>query len=271
MESKSLPTAVSAPEGIDSRDFVIISVPKMGKGTILGALTQDNDDALVFDLERGGYEYIPARKISIYGEGDGLEQAYYNYIEYRDMLLKEKGRYKILIIDTTSELDRLSELGGTLYYMYNLTMGKNFNRDPKTREAYSISDPNFKMVTTLPDGAGYAHTRKWFMDQVEIFAQIAPYRIYAAHITDKYIKDNQKEEVIGAEIALTGQLKRIFASRVTSLAKLVAEDNKRYLNFEVANDSVLAGSRNPRLKGKILISEEVDGEIKTYWENIYKK
>jgi hypothetical protein len=107
------------------------------------------------------------------------------------------------------------------------------------------------------------------MDQIEIFAQISPYRIYAAHITDKYIKDNQKEEVIGNEIALTGQLKRIFASRVTAMAKIIADGTKRYLTFEVLNDSVISGSRSPKLKGKILISDEVEGKIITHWSNVF--
>jgi hypothetical protein len=35
-----------------------------------------------------------------------------------------------------------------------MTIGKNFNRDKKTGEPYQISDPNFKMVTSLPEGAG---------------------------------------------------------------------------------------------------------------------
>lgn len=87
---------------------------------------------------------------------------------------------------------------------------------------------------------------------------------------DKLIRENQKEEVAGSEIALTGKLKTIFAAKVTALAKLTAEDNKRYLSFDVANNGIIAGSRNPKLQGKILISErDKDGKIKTFWENIY--
>ena len=107
-------------------------------------------------------------------------------------------------------------------------------------------------------------------DQIKIFRQISPFRIYAAHIVDKYIKDAGKEEVIGAELALTGKLKRIFASRVTALGKIVAEDDKRYLNFEVQNDSILAGSRSSALQGKILISKKLEcGSVDVYWENIF--
>jgi len=51
----------------------------------------------------------------------------------------------------------------------------------------------------------------------------------------------------------------------------VVDDNDRYLNFNVQNDSIISGSRSPQLKGKILISKQnKNGEIETFWENIYK-
>lgn len=271
-EKTVLPDEICKVTNTNPRDLVIVSIPKMGKGTILGALTREKN-AVVLDLEKGGYDYIPARKISTYiNDQTTIWESFQNFIKFRNALLEQKGKYDFLIIDGLSDLDALSEIGGTLAYM-NSIIGKKFNRvgGVETGRKYEPYEPEFKSVLTLPEGAGYLHTRNWFMQQVEFFRQISPYRIYAAHITDKYIKDNGKETVNGVEIALTGQLKRIFASRVTSLAKLVAEDNKRYLNFEVLNDSIVAGSRAPQLKGKILISEQSsEGETKTYWENIYK-
>ena len=260
------------------RDMVIVSIPKMGKGSILGDFTTSHN-ALVFDLEKGGYEYIEARKISIYPSQDtSAFEAYQNYVKYRKMLLENKGKYEFLIIDGLSDLDMLSEIGGTLAYM-NSIIGQSFNRqlDPlgkpiKNGPKLEYGDPLWKSVLALPDGAGYQHTRKWFLDQIEIFRQISPYRIYAAHIVDKLIKEDGKEQVVGNEIALTGQLKRIFASKVTSLAKLVADGDERYLSFDVLNDSIVAGSRAPHLKGKILISKMgKDGKLTTYWDSIYKK
>jgi len=275
MEEKEkvvLPDEISEVTTTSPKDLVVVSIPKMGKGTILGALTRQAN-ALVLDLEKGGYDYIPARKMSTYtNDQTTIWESFQNFIKFRNALLEQKGKYDYLIIDGLSDLDALSEIGGTLAYM-NSIIGKKFNRvgGVETGRKYEQYEPEWKSVLTLPEGAGYLHTRNWFMQQVEFFRQIAPYRIYAAHITDKYIKDNGKETVNGVEIALTGQLKRIFASRVTSLAKLVAEDNKRYLNFEVLNDSIVAGSRAPQLKGRILISEQnPEGETITYWENIYK-
>lgn len=253
------------------RDLCIISIPKMGKGTILGDFTKYYN-ALVLGLEKGGYEYIPARKIETYVSQQTTEwEAFLNYIKYRKALLEKKGKYDYLLIDGLTDLDSLSVIGGTLRYMDTI-LGKAFNRVGGIKDGVKLEygDPNWKSVLTLPDGAGFQHTRAWFKEQIEFFKQIAPYRIYAAHVTDKTIKDNGKEEVIGSEIALTGQLKRIFAAGVTSLAKLTADEDERYLNFEVANDSIIAGSRAPQLSGKILISKkEKDGKITTYWDKIF--
>lgn len=267
-----LPDGITEVKSTNPRDLVIISIPKMGKGTILGDFTVKNN-ALVLDLEKGGYEFIPARKLSTYPsqECDRWE-AFQNYISYRKTLLENKGKYEYLIIDGLTDLDDLSEIGGTLAYM-NSIMGKKFNRKNSIPDGDKLSfgDPEWKSVLTLAEGAGYKHTRDWFLQQIEFFRQISPYRIYAAHVADKYIKDNGKDEVIGAEIALTGKLKTIFAAKVTSLAKLTSENGDRYLNFDVLNDSIIAGSRAPHLKGKILISKKNKEEIvETFWENIYK-
>lgn len=267
-----LPDEICKVTNTNPRDLVIVSIPKMGKGTILGALTTQRN-AIVLDLEKGGYDYIPARKLSTYENDQSTRwESFQNYIKFRNALLEQKGKYEYLLIDGLSDLDDLSDLGGTLAYM-NSIIGKKFNRvgGVETGRKYEPHEAEFKSVLTLPEGAGYYHTRMWFMQQIDFFRQISPYRIYAAHITDKYIKDNGKESVTGTEIALTGQLKRIFASRVTALAKLVADEEKRYLNFEVLNDSIVAGSRAPQLKGKILISEQKpNGETITHWDNIYK-
>lgn len=269
MEKITLPDEVSQVKKANPRDLVIIGQPKIGKGTILGDFTTKNN-ALVLDLEKGGYEYISARKMSTYtSQEDTKWESFQNYIKYRKLLLDNKGKYDYLIIDGLSDLDDLSDIGGTLSYMTTI-IGKKFNRDAAGKE-YKPTDPEFRSVLTLPEGAGYQHTRKWFLDQIEAFRQISPYRIYAAHVADKYVKDNGKEEVIGSEISLTGKLKTIFASKVTALAKLIADGNERYLNFDVSNDSIIAGSRAPHLKGRILISkQDKNGEVSTFWDSIYQ-
>lgn len=269
-----LPDEVTKSTGTSPRDLVLISQPKMGKSAIFGDFSVKYN-GLVFNLEKGGYEYIDARKIDIHKDETTSDvEAFYNYIGYRDNLLAEKGKYDMLIIDGLSDLDKMSEIGGTLMYM-DSTIGKNFNKKDKTdvrknAPRWNPGDAKFKSVLTLADGAGYWWTRKWFLAQIELFREISPYRMYAAHIVEKYIKDNSKEEVTSMEIALTGQLKRIFATKVTALGKLIAKDSQRFINFEVLNDSIIAGSRAPFLKNKILLSEkQTDDSIVTYWDNIF--
>jgi hypothetical protein len=261
------PVTISSP-----RDLVIVSIPKCGKSVILGHFTTKYN-AMVLDLEKGGFEYVPARKLSTYTSQDTTKwESFQNYINYRKLLLDNKGKYEYLIIDGLTDLDDLSEIGATLMYM-NSIIGKKFNRKGGVSdgEKLEFDDPDWKSVLSLPDGGGYLYLRRWFLQQIDLFRQISPYRIYAAHVVDKYIKEGGKEEVVGSEIALTGRLKTIFASKVTALAKLVADSNERYLNFDVINDSVIAGSRVPYLKGKILISKmEKDDKLETFWENIYK-
>jgi hypothetical protein len=265
-----LPDEVTKATGTDPRDLVLVGIPKIGKGTILGALTQTHN-AVALDLEKGGYEYIDARKITVYETDLSSDwDAFQAYIKWRNLLLEDPGKYKYLVIDGLSDLDMFSVIGGTLAYM-NSTVGKKFNRvrSIPNGEKISMDSPDWKEVISLPDGAGYKWTRDWFMKQIEIFRQISPYRVYAAHIVDKYIKDDGKEEVIGNEIALTGKLKRIFSSKVTALGKLVADGDKRFINFEVQNDSIIAGSRSSALQGRMLISEKVGDDVIVHWDNIF--
>jgi hypothetical protein len=270
-EELTLPDEITKAEITAPKDLVVISIPKMGKGSIFGDFTTKYN-ALILDLEKGGYDYISARKLSTYTTNSTTRfESFQNYIKYRKLLLENKGKYDFLLVDGLTDLDDLSDLGGTFAYM-NSVIGKKFNReggDPNGRK-FTPDDPEWKSVLTLPEGAGYQHTRNWFMQQIEFFKQISLYRLYAAHVADKYIKDNGREEVLGSEISLTGKLKTIFASRVTSLAKLTADGDERYLNFDVLNDSIIAGSRAPQLKGKMLISKRLkDDSIETYWDTIY--
>lgn len=266
-----LPEKILEVKEKNPTDLVIISVPKTGKSTILADLTKSGE-AILFNLEKHGTDYLEGLFLNIYPEATtSFEEAVEHYKGYRNTLMENKGKYKYLIIDSLSALNEISEVMGTYYYMHSVPQGKNFNRDPKTGQPYKYGDPFFKLVTTLPEGYGYMHTRKWFMDQINIFNEIAPYRIYTAHVKDKLIKNNQDEVVSGIEINLTGKLKNIMATKVSALCKLIADGEKRYLSFEVDNENIIAGSRVPHLTGQILISEKgKDGIIKTHWKNIYK-
>jgi hypothetical protein len=150
-----LPTEVTKPTGKAPRDLVIISQPKMGKGSIFGSFTESYN-GLILDLEKGGYDYIAARKLSTYVDQSTTRwESFQNYTAYRKMLLENKGKYDYLLIDGLSDLDDLSEIGGTLAYMNSIT-GKKFNRvgGVETGKKLAVDDPEFRSVITLPDGAG---------------------------------------------------------------------------------------------------------------------
>lgn len=150
-----LPDEITKATGSSPRDLVIVGIPKIGKGSILGALTRERN-AIILDLEKGGYEYITARKISTYdNELSNEYDSYKKYIEARTALLESKGKYDFLIIDGLSDLDSLSVIGGTIAYM-NSTIGKKFNRVGSIPGAAKIpyGHSDWKPVTSLPDGAG---------------------------------------------------------------------------------------------------------------------
>jgi len=132
------------------------------------------------------------------------------------------------------------------------------------------TDAEWKSVTTLGDGNGWRFPRMWFMDQIELLSSLVPYRIWVGHVKDKYIKqDGGADMISGHEINLTGKLKNMLTVRVSTLAKLVADEDKRYLSFEVDNDNLIGGSRVPHLTGKLLISEKTKTGYKTHWDKIY--
>src|SRR5688572_30463020 len=109
------------------RDLVVVSIPKMGKGSIFGPFTREFN-ALIWGLEKGGYEYIPARKMEVYPSQDTTRwEGYQNYVKQRKLLLTNKGKYDYLIIDGLSDLDDFSDIGGTFMYMDTI-IGKAFNR-----------------------------------------------------------------------------------------------------------------------------------------------
>ena len=277
-----LPTEITEEQEVDPHDLIIISTPKAGKTVITAELTkQIKPDALLFCVERGGTDYVSGVILNIWKDPKdpkrllNIEEAIENYKKYRDALLANRGKYKYLILDNMTDLYTLAEIMGTYYYMYAVPVGKSFNRDKKTHEEYPFNSPDFRLVTTLPDGNGYQYVYKWFTDQLALFAQIAPYRIYLAHVKDTLLKKkksgDKEEEVKGNEINLTGNLKNIVARQVATLCKLIVDEDKRYLSFEVDDSNVIAGSRVSRLTGKILISEKTkEGKIVTYWDHIFE-
>lgn len=258
-------------------DLVIAGIPKVGKSTIVSQLTLKGN-GIVFDLERGGYEYISARRVGIYNNNsDTLYDAYCSYINWRNALLREKNKYKFLIIDNISVLNDLAEIGGTYLYMDSV-QGSSYNRVGKIKNGKKLSpnDKEWESVAEFPNGYGYKHIREWFFNQIELFSTISPYRIYIAHVKDKALAITNDNEISVDEIMLTGKIKILFPSKVTAICRIVPVNkenvSERYLDFTVGENSIIAGSRHPDLNGQILISSynNETKKLETYWEKIYK-
>lgn len=257
---------------VDAKDLLIYAQPKAGKTTILASLTKQlKGKAVILNLEKGGTDYLEGYFLNCYKEqGDGYDEAFKNYKGFLDYLRTHVGEVDYLGIDNLSVLDEWADIAGTYYYMQT-TQGKKFNRDDKGK-LITHKDAEWKSVTTLGEGVGWRFPREWFMSQIQEIMNLVPYRIWIVHIKDKFIKDTVTQEtIIGSEMNLTGKIKNMLAARVSTICKLVSDKDKRYLSFENENDSLIAGSRAPHLTGRILISDKVDGEIVTYWENIYSK
>lgn len=254
----------------DPKDLIIYASPKAGKTTIIASLTNKlNGRAVILNLEKGGTDYLSGYFLNCYENlADGYDEAFKNYKSYLEYLKKNIGEVDYLAIDNLSVLDEWADIAGTYFYMQT-TQGKKFNRDEKG-VIITHKSPEWKSVTTLGEGTGWRFPREWFMSQVQEIMNLVPYRIWIVHIKDKFIKDTVTQEtIIGSEMNLTGKIKNMLAARVSTISKLIAEGDKRYLSFENDNDSLIAGSRAPHLTGRILISDKVGDVIETYWENVY--
>ncbi len=255
----------------DPVDIIIYSQPKLGKTTIVSALTRQlKGRAAVLNLEKGGTDYLEGYFLNCFqNTSDTYDEGFKRYKDYLKYLKENIGKVDYLIVDNLSVMDEWADIAGTYYYM-KTTAGKKFNRDAAGK-LITHKDTEWKSVTTLGDGVGWRFPREWFMGQIQEIMNLVPYRIWIVHIKDKFIKDmDSQETIVGSEMNLTGKIKNMLAARVSTIAKLVSDKDKRYLSFENLNDSTIAGSRAPHLTGRILISDKIDGEIVTYWENVYK-
>lgn len=266
-----LPTSLIKATEVAPKDLIVYSQPKMGKTTIMAELTKDlKGKGLIINLESGGTDYVDGYYVNCYEKPtDSFNDAILKYKTIIKELKENPGMYDYIIIDSLTVLDNWSDIAGTYKFM-NTPLGKNFNKDSRTGQVFSHNDPEWKSVTSIGDGNGWRWPRTWFMDQVEILSTLAPYRIWVGHVKDKFIKqDGGTDMISGQEINLTGKLKNMLTVRVSTLAKLVADGDKRYLSFEIDNDNLIGGSRVPHLTGKILISEKLETGYKTYWETVY--
>ena len=262
--------------------MIIYSEPKLGKSTIMADLTLKSQEIF------GGHAFVIStdvpngyRFLSYVGE-HCKNPSEFNKTITELIDLPQEQKPKCVIVDTITALDDWSEPLGTLRYM-NSPQGKKFNvvvddndnvlvgPDGKPLR-YSPRDPSFQSVHELPEGRGYAHSRKVMKEWFERLTAAFEHVILVAHVKDIYIGVYRGEGIQGSDLDLTGKVKRIYVSRADSIAMLVPEGDNRYLSFASKNKGSLhEGARTSYLSGKrILISEKKDDDtIITNWKNIF--
>jgi hypothetical protein len=234
-----LPTSKVKAERVNPKRIVIYSKPKTGKTTAYAGL----EDNLIIDLENGS-DFVNALKVKVSSLQELLDTG---------KAIKAAGNpYKFVTVDTVTALeDMIMPLAIKLYRQ--TPMGKNFDGDT---------------VTTLPNGAGYLYIRQAFFQVLDFIDTLAPTIILSGHIKDKVV-DDKGEMVMSANIDLTGKIKSLICANADAIGYMYRKGNKTILSFKT-NDDVTCGARPEHLRNEeIVITEMIDGELKTSWEKVF--
>jgi hypothetical protein len=234
-----LPTSKIKAERVNPKRIVIYSKPKTGKTTAYAGL----EDNLIIDLENGS-DFVDALKVKVNSLQELLDTG---------KAIKAAGNpYKFVTVDTVTALeDMIMPLAIKLYRQ--TPMGKNFDGDT---------------VTTLPNGAGYLYIRQAFFQVLDFIDTLAPTIILSGHIKDKVV-DDKGEMVMSANIDLTGKIKSLICANADAIGYMYRKGNKTILSFKT-NEEVTCGARPEHLRNEeIVITEMIDGELKTSWEKVF--
>jgi hypothetical protein len=234
-----LPTKTEKATRVNPKRLIIYSKPKIGKTTAFAGLKNN----LIIDLEDGsGFVDAMRYKVNNLSELIALGTK-----------IKEEGKpYDYVTIDTVTKLEEMVMPLAVKNYK-KTPMGKNFQSDS---------------VLTLPNGAGYLYVREAFFQILDFIDGLADHIILSGHIKDKSI-DDKGETVVSASIDLTGKIKSLICANADAIGFLYRKKNECILSFKT-NDETLCGARSGHLKNQeIVLSEDNDGKIKTYWDKIY--
>ena len=256
------PKDIIKPIITSPRSIFIYAPIKLGKTDICLSLTKMTDKALFLDLEDSCSifegRYISIKKLlSVWDKLKLLD-------ELLDDIIKNQ-QYDYIIVDSLTILEEWCESHATVKYMKS-TQGKKFNRleDEKTL----LPEKDWNSVLSIGEGYGYQHLRSSFNLYFEKIQKLAKHIILTGHVKDKLL-EKKGELVTTTDIDLTGKLKFIVTRKIDAVGLLTADENKRYLTFQVNDNSGGAGSRFNYLNDKILISEKNDDVLTTYWESIF--
>lgn len=243
--------------------LVIFSNPKTGKTSLLSKLPNN----LIIDTEDGA-DFTDSMRINVLKEANSQNT---NPVAILTMIAqkireanKEKGDfvYDYISIDTLTGLERYARKYATILYKKSL-VGKNFEGDD--------------VVTQLKEGAGYEWLRRAFTEILMPFRGLArKCLILTGHTTLKSSVNKKAEDIQVRDLMLTGKIKTDVLQSVDATGYLMrdAEDpNKVVIIFRNSEKDLATGARPEHLiNAEFVISERIPetGEIKTYWEKIFK-
>lgn len=246
-EVVTIPLGIIESEVKSPKELIIFSKPKVGKTTILAQLP----GCLLLDLEDGS-DYVSAMKYKV------------NSVKEMEAFAKavhDAGYpYKAIAIDTATGLEEIATQYAEVLYMRS-PMGKNWLAVDGGKSKYGS-------ILNLPDGAGYKWLRDGFEILLKLIRKLAPRVIMSAHVKDIML-DKEGSEFTSADLDLTGKLKRIAASNSDAIGYLYRKGKQTILSFKTS-DKVACGARPAHLQGQeIVIAEEIDGKVVTYWDRVY--
>jgi Cdc6-like AAA superfamily ATPase len=236
------------------KKLVMFSKPKVGKTSLLAELS----DSLIIDLENGT-NYVDAVTVKC-NSVDEIKALCTEIYQHK----KKEGKfpYKTLIVDTITKLEDLCiDLAEKMYS--EVPMGQSWFTSTTGGKA------KYKVITNLPDGAGYKWLREAFGYVISMLEKCADRLILVGHLKDKFIEKNGTE-ISAKELDLTGKLKSITAASADAIGLLYrGEDNKNMLTF-VTTDEVICGARPEHLRNQeFVVSELIDNKLITHWDKIY--
>ena len=269
MAEFSIPTAPIKPTRFQPKSILIYGAPKCGKTAICSKLSLQ-PNSLVLSTDFDGYSSVEA----VYEDVSNVVK----FEKYLQFLESQKVLFDYLIVDNITRLDEFSEIKGTYDYMAtnagkSLNLIKDDNGIP-TGHKYTHLDKGWTTILDDQGQYGYRYTRNAMTNWFNRLYNISKHLVLVAHIKETKIATKQGELIDTATIDLTGKLKTTFASLVDGIAQIKMDGSKRYLGFETKDltdtTSIISGCRYSYLAGeKILISDFVDNEVVTYWENIF--
>lgn len=238
-----LPTAPVKATRSSPKWLILYSLPKVGKTDQLSQLP----GCLIADLE-GGAEGYDCLRVSINSVAD-LDELVAT-IRKEGIRRYDEGLrgddlfpYRFIAIDTTDELEVMTEKSATVKY-----------KKSKLNSKGKFEENGYTSVNEMADGHGYRYSREEFLEKVDAVASVCPHLILIVHVRDKYLGEKDGTAVTTKDLSLTGKLAQILPSRADAIGYMYRSSSKEnrgqlMVSFETYESSVM-GARQKYLAGQ---------------------